>query len=415
MEKSTLEEFNHWWIKHTVDPDLALPFRRDSYTEIERNLQTKFITAFVGLRRVGKTVTMYQLIKKLIEEKKPLTNILFFSFDDMTATVRDVIETYRELHGKDFREEKTYIFFDEIQKCDGWENELKKYYDLYPKLKFVISGSESLFIRKKTKETLAGRIFEFNLTPFTFKEYLRFNGLQKEDEKYETRIWPHFITYAKKGGFPETFSMQSDKIFKEYIQALVLDKIVYKDIPKLFSIDDPEFLKTLTELIARNPGMYVDYQSLSKQYGKDRRVIKNYIAYLKDSFLITVLGNYRKGSTTLRKKKRAYPTDNALISLYANTMDDRFFGRLVETLAINHLQATAFWTNSNEIDVVKDGIPIEIKYQNTINTEDYKPLKEFMKKFGKSEGIIVTKKEEGELKLDCGTIKLIPVCKWLLS
>ena len=70
--------------------------------------------------------------------------------------------------------------------------------------------------------------------------------------------------------------------------------------------------------------------------------------------------------------------------------------------------------NSMVENLSKMGINIEIKYQNTINTEDYKPLKEFMKKFGKSEGIIVTKKEEGELKLDCGTIKLIPVCKWLL-
>lgn len=415
MEKSKLEEFNHWWIKKSVDPELALPFKREDYIEIERNLSNKFIIALVGLRRVGKTVTIYQLIKNLIDKRKPISNILFFSFDESSAKISDVINTYKEIHKKDFREEKIYIFLDEIQKCDHWESEIKKYYDLYPKLKFIISGSESLFIRKKTKETLAGRIFEFHLTPFTFKEYLRFNNIKKEDLKYETKILPFFHNYVEKGGFPESFSFKSDKEFREYIRTLVIDRIVYRDIPRMFNIEDPAFLQILLELIATNPGMYIDYLSLSKQYGKDRRVIKNYISYLKDSFLIIVLGNYRKGSTTLRKKKRAYPTDNALIYLYKPSIEEGFFGKMVETLVVNQTKAISFWKNGNEIDIVKDKIPIEIKYQNKIGNEDIKPLKEFMKKFVQKEGIMLTKKEEGEIKLENGIIKLTPVWKWLLK
>ena len=415
MERSKLEEFNHWWLREKVDPELALPFKRDNYAEIERSMNSKFILALVGLRRVGKTVTIYQLIEKLINEKKPVDSILFFSFDEMSAKLGDVIDTYKELHKKEFRDEKIYIFLDEIQKCDNWENEIKKYYDLYPKIKFVISGSESLFIRKKTKETLAGRLFEFNLTPFTFKEYLRFNGLNKDDFKYETKIWPFFLRFVEKGGFPETFSFKSDKEFKEYIRAIVIDKIVYKDIPRMFNIEDTEFLKIILELIATNPGMYVDYQSLSQQYGKDRRVIKNYISYLKDSFLITILGNYRKGSNTLRKRKRAYPTDNALIYLYKNTIENDFFGKMVETLAVNQAKATSFWKNGNEIDIIKENIPIEIKYQNNIEKSDFGPLKEFMRKFNKKQGIILTKKEERKITIEEGLISLVPVWKWLLE
>src|SRR3989344_7842113 len=160
MEKVKLEEFNHWWMSKKVDSDLALPFKRDIYPEIERHLNKRFILALVGLRRVGKTTIMYQLIQKLIGTNANRTNIFFFSFDEDLAKLNEVLEAYKEMHNKDFRGEKIYIFLDEIQKCNGWENELKKYYDLYPKLKFIISGSESLFIRKKTKETLAGRIFE---------------------------------------------------------------------------------------------------------------------------------------------------------------------------------------------------------------------------------------------------------------
>jgi len=416
MERAKLEEFNHWWTSEKVDTELALPFKRDIYPEIEKHMGKRFILALVGLRRVGKTTTMYQLIQKLIEAKIKKTAILFFSFDEVSAKLNEVLETYKEIHNKDFREEKIYIFLDEIQKCSGWENELKKYYDLYPKLKFIISGSESLFIRKKTKETLAGRIFEFTLTPFTFREYLRFNKIEENEFKYETKIKPFFNKFVEKGGFPETFSFETDKDFKEYIRALVVDKIVYKDIPRMFKLENADFLRVLLELISANPGMYIDYQSLSKQFEKDRRVIKDYINYLKESFLITILSNYRKGSiTTLRKKKRAYPTDNALTYLYKPKIEESFFGRMIEALAVNKLKASSFWKNGGEIDIVYEDIPIEVKYQEKISSEDFKPIREFMKKFNKKEGLMLTKKEEKEVKFEEGTIKLIPFWKWLLG
>ena len=416
MERFKLEEFNHWWISEKVDTELALPFKRDVYPEIERHIDKRFILALVGLRRIGKTTIMYQLIQKLIETKIDKTTILFFSFDEVSVKLNEVFETYKEIQNKDFREEKIYIFLDEIQKCSGWENELKKYYDLYPKLKFIISGSESLFIRKKTKETLAGRIFEFTLTTFTFREYLRFNKIEENEFKYETKIKPFFNKFVECGGFPETFSFETDKDFKEYIRALVVDKIVYKDIPRIFKLKDTDFLIVLLELISTNPGMYIDYQSLSKQFEKDRRVIKSYISYLKESFLITLLGNYRKGSiTTLRKKKRAYPTDNALTYLYKPKIEEDFLGRMIETLAVNKLKASSFWKNGGEIDIVHEDMPIEIKYQEKINSEDFKTIREFMKKFKKKKGLMLTKKEEKEVKFEKDTIRLIPIWKWLLE
>lgn len=415
MEKAKLEEFNTWWINGKVDPELALPFKRAIFSKVKNRLNQRFAIALTGLRRTGKTTIIYQLISELIQDKIHPSNILFFSFDDVSSEISEVISTYKEFQLKDFREEKCYVFFDEIQKQKNWENELKKYYDLYPKLKFIISGSESLFIRKKTKETLAGRIFEFTLTPFTFKEFLKLSNVRETDFKYETKMQPLFVNYALRGGFPETFSLESDRDFKEYIKSLVIDKIVYKDIPKMFKIGDPEFLGVLLELIATNPGMYLDYQSLSGQFGKDRRVIKDYIFYLKESYLISLLGNYRKSSTvTLRKKKRAYPRDNALSYLYKSKPDEAFFGRMIESLMVNKLGASSFWKNGTEIDIIYNDIPIEVKYQEKINSEDLKPLKEFMRKFNQKGGILITKKEEREVNLAEGKIRLIPAWKFAL-
>lgn len=416
MEKARLEEFNPWWLGGKVDPELALSYKRGLYHELVPDLKKRFILALVGLRRTGKTTLMYQLVQHLLEEGIPPANVLFFSFDEYPSTFDDVLNSYREINTKDLRAERTYVFLDEIQKLDNWQNTLKKYYDLYPKLKFIISGSESLFIRKKTKETMAGRVFESVLHPLDFREYLELNGIKEEALRYETAVLPLFLRFAGQGGFPETIPFTKTRELKTYVKSLVIDKIIYNDIPRLFHIEDPEFLVVLLELIAANPGMYVDYQSLAQQFGKDRRVIKDYLFYLKESFLIRLVGNYRKGSvaTTLRKKKRAYPTDAALIQLYKPSIDEQFFGRIVETAVVNALDASFFWKNSHEVDVVVSDIPVEVKYQETIVPSDLNGVREFMRKFKKTRGIVVTKKDERTVELEEGSIQLVPAWTFLL-
>ena len=162
--------------------------------------------------------------------------------------------------------------------------------------------------------------------------------------------------------------------------------------------------------------MYIDYQSLSKQFGKDRRVIKDYLFYLKESFLIRILWNYRKGKiTTLRKKKRAYPTDTGIIYLYKSQYDEAFFGKIVETAVANTIDSDLFWKNGHEIDFVHENTPIEVKYQEKINSEDFKGIREFMKKFSIKYGIMITKKDETIMNFEEGKIKLIPAWKWMLK
>ncbi|BCS91234.1 MAG: hypothetical protein ARM1_0691 [Candidatus Micrarchaeota archaeon] len=415
MDTRKLEYFNHWWIKGKVDLELALTFKRDVYNEIKARLDSRFIIALTGLRRVGKSTIMYQLIDDLISNGVDATDILFFSFDESNVSVNEVIKAYTEFHKKDLREKRAYIFLDEIQKCKNWENEVKIYYDIYPKLKIIVSGSESLFIRKRSKETLSGRVFEFKIDPFSFSEYLKINGVNKKEFIYETKILPYFYKYIAYGGFPETFKFNSEKDFREYIRALVVDRIIYQDTPRIFHIDDPDFLRMLFELVASNPGLYIDYQSIGREFGKDRRVVRDYFRYLEESFLIRTLVNYRKSSASkLRKLKRAYPTDNAFIHLYRPDFDEEFKGKLVETAVVNALKADAFWKSSKEVDIVLEGKPIEVKYQESLREEDLKAIIKFMSRFDEKEGVVLTKNDEMSISIRDKTIKLIPVHKLLL-
>ena len=130
------------------------------------------------------------------------------------------IKTYEEkVLKKKIDSERIYILLDEIQKCKNWQNKLKIFYDLYPNLKFIISGSASVKINKKAKESLAGRMFDFVLEPLDLKEFLEWKNIkikEKNLELFKDRVMPLFYDYLRKGGFPEIIDEDDEKIKKLY-------------------------------------------------------------------------------------------------------------------------------------------------------------------------------------------------------
>lgn len=413
MRKEKLEEFNEWWFTERVPKDLLEEYKRQLFFTILENVEKRHILSIVGLRRTGKTTIMYQVIDYLLQKGVKPRDIIYFSFDEMVENLDDVIDTYRETQNRDFRKGRTYVFLDEVQKLRDWQNQIKKYYDLYPKLKFMISGSASLFVEKLSKETLAGRIHEFYLPTLSFKEFLDFKGIKPEP--FAPRIKPEFMDYINKGGFPEMVNETNMREVGRYIRSSVIDKIVYRDIPRISAIKNVDLLHRLLESIAINPGMYLNYQSLAQQFDSDRRTIKEYVMWLKESFLIRLMGNYRRGTVTLRKDKRAYLLDTGIISAFKPVIDDAFLGRMIENAVINALEAKAFWRNRREIDAIVDGIPVEVKYQKKIIKTDLKGIKEFMGKFKANKAFVITKDREETMKVEYGSVVFIPAWKLLLD
>jgi predicted AAA+ superfamily ATPase len=76
------------------------------------------------------------------------------------------VEKYLEITELDPTKDHIYIFLDEIQKIEDWQSKVKIYYDLYPNIKFIVSGSSSLYLKKQ--ESLAGRMQEIQIKPLNF-------------------------------------------------------------------------------------------------------------------------------------------------------------------------------------------------------------------------------------------------------
>ena len=412
MERETLERWNEWWFTGKVPAELAPEQARDLFAQLEPLLTSRQVLLVVGLRRTGKTTLLYQLIRRLLEKGIQKDALLYFSFDEKVESVEELLQAYQEQRGVDFRNERVVVFLDEIQKVPGWENQLKKYYDLYPKMKVIISGSESPFLSAQTKETLAGRVYEFVLPTLSFSEYVRFSG-QNPEALPAARAQQLCTEFVMQGGFPEM--MGKDGRERERYAKAVADKVVFQDLAPLTGVRDAEVMKALIETIAVNPGMYMEYQSLAKQLGKDRRSIKSYVQLLEQGFLVRVLGNYRKGRlASLRKTKRAYLTDTSFLAAYKGQVDEAFFGRMVETAVVNGLDGRMFWKNSHEVDLIGK-IPIEVKYVGKVTDRDVAGLRACMRACGFRNGLLLTKNQEGVRQVPEGRITLIPVWRFLLK
>lgn len=401
-----MEETNVWWTK-----DFHIPGYKDRvlHSEIEKFMKTRQIVALTGLRRVGKTTMMFKFIKEYLDAGFPKQNIFYFSFDDYSSVrISDMANIYKRLFNKNLDSENYLFVFDEIQKIKNWEEQLKRIYDLYPKIKFLISGSESLFIRRKSRESLAGRIFEFKLNPLNFKEYLEFKDKKFEPlTLYEEDLLREFNNFLVCNGFPELIDKEPE-IIKKYIREGVIDKILYHDMSEVFGVKNLAIIRKIFDIIYNNPGQIIELQQFASEVGITRHLLSEYLEYLEESFLIKKLYNYSKNARkTQRRLKKYYPTLLNPLLIKDN------FAKIFEQAMVVHSNADFFWRDAykNEVDIIKTDplVAIEVK-SGGIKESNLDSLKKFTKKFNPKKAMVISYNTEKVIS----AIKVIPAWKWLL-
>ena len=379
-----LNKSNKWWkekFEFKFKPRLI-------YQEIKKFMHVRQIISLTGLRRTGKTTIMLKIVYDNIP-KFDRMNIVYFSFDEFRKIkLIEVINAYVKIINKDINKEKYLFLFDEIQKVENWEEQLKRIYDEHSNIKFIISGSESLFIRKKSRESLAGRMFEFQVKILTFKEFLSFKNLKFDNlSLYKEEILREYKNFLFSNGFPEMVG-EKREIADKYVKNNVIEKIIYRDIPQIIPVQEPAILEQIFKIILNDPGEIISLDDLAKELRISRQTVSLYIDYLEKSFLIRKLYNFsRNARKTQRKLKKYYPTIISHELVEKNEMS----GKVFETFIVNQLDAEFFWrdTYKNEVDIVKINsniLPIEVK----ISKVEARTLKLFMKKFKVDKGIILT-------------------------
>jgi len=408
-------DFNPWWETGAIDRDTASMKRRDLFPTLKESLEARFIEIIIGLRRVGKTVLMHQLIAHLLNNGIDAKRIFYYSFDIERKDLNKVISEYEAkiLHGK-IKEKHVFLFFDEIHKLEDWENKVKVLYDLNPGVKQILSGSASLNLMRRSRESLAGRAKFHYLSPLSFKEFLEFRSEKiperEEFEIYRRKLEIMLAEFMYKG-FPETIDMEEHKA-REYVRELIAERIIYRDIPETFRIEDFEIIRILADYIFKNPGIILNIESLSRDLGRHKKTIRNALNYLELSFLIKRVSNLR-GSflSTSRKNRKAYPLHPALSLSKDEDMN-------LECLVRSETNAEYYWRKQNyEVDFVLKNekvIPIEVKNKERINRRDLKGLLKFCSIAEIHEGFVVSRGgDERSIEADGVRIKIVPVSRFL--
>lgn len=414
---SLFGRFNPWW-----SGTYAIDFKeRKVFDEVSKYLNSKQILALTGLRRTGKTTILRKTISDYLTRGFEAKRIFFFSFDDFEIELLALIEEYEKTTGLLIKEGKFLIVLDEVQKLRNWAEQVKILYDLYaPSVKILVSGSESLFIKKKSKESLAGRIYEFKVEPLSFREFLEFKGIKFEvNSIYENVLKIEFENYFKTQGFPELVNENNPEKITRYLQEGIVEKIIYIDLPKTFKIRNVETLKQLLRVIIENPGQIREVENLASQFKASRAVISNYLNYLQDAFLVKKLYNY-SGSVSKqeRKLKKFYSAITSTALIFSLSGNDRAIA--FENFTVTKLNAARhFWRDErkNEVDIVltkgssNDApFPIEVKYGKIA----YNGVIAFMRRFNLSKATIISKDEESTVQVKNFEIKIIPLWKYLL-
>ncbi|MBI1266466.1 MAG: AAA family ATPase [Cryomorphaceae bacterium] len=352
--QARIADDNSWWVDGKIPYYNDLSKRRyyRGFFDLVTQRFPHRAVVLMGPRRIGKTVMMYQAIQNLIHEGVDPKQIFYFSLDTPIYTNMPLEELiYDGLAIHSTKLEDAYFFFDEIQYLKDWEIHLKSLVDRHRKSKFIASGSAAAALRMKSIESGAGRFTDYFLPPLTFSEYIDLNGYN--DLLVETHVnfnGPrrfyksldietfnnHFVDYINFGGFPE-IALNAEKVKnpERVIQKDITDKVIMKDLPSLFGIENTLELQQFFNVLSYRTGEILDYKKVSQETKTDSKTIKKYIKYLEAAFLIKVL--HRVDISAKRFKNitqfKIYLTNPSLyIGLFGRiSMDDERFPHLVET------------------------------------------------------------------------------------
>lgn len=416
---------NPWWTNGVVPPDLLKPFRRNLFQDLIRFLADRQVLVIRGLRRTGKTTLLFQLVGHLIDQGVAPRHLIYYSFDELTWKLDSLVSYVEEtvLQGPLREVGRVYFLLDEVQRLDEWALQVKQFYDLYPNVKFVVSGSASLGIERAAQESLAGRSYYFDLGPLSFREYLALAHEIEPDG--DVRLWqrelaPLVIRYLARG-LPEIVAEEDEERIRRYIWEGVTERVLYRDLPAQYDVRDPELLKDLLLRTLDRPGWYVNFDSVSRELRRDRRTLARYLGYLEYAYLVRTVANYRGSlAASSRKLKRAYPIHPCLaIAVYGQTLER--LPLLVEAGVRSHFEAQHYWrADHQEVDFVvpRDGktIAVEVKFvRQPLTPRDLRGLRTFLRRFPQSQGLVVTRDQWEDWQLEEGAVRLRPFWAVLLE
>ena len=406
-------------------------------SHIKPFLERKEAIAIVGPRQSGKTTLVKHLTDELQNRGKKVKFITFEKIADLNL-FQNSIEDFKKI-----ATEFDCVIIDEFQYAKDGGQKLKYLFDTTD-IKFIVTGSSSLDLKFQTGKYMVGRIFNFELLPFSFREYLsakdpeifallsksfsadallNFDIAKGFGAEINSRIAVLLESFVVYGGYPAVVVAES-AIEKEKILESIADNYILKEIRGLLKLETEDELSRLQKFLASQIGNLISYEelaSVSRLSGKD---LRKHLNILEKTYIISLIKPFFTNKRTeLTKNPKSFFIDlgirNYLLGDFRPLASRQDAGALMENCALNALQKIypaqtfKYWRTKSkaEVDFIIEKessvIPIEVKYSSkkTIG----KSLHSFIEKFNPPKTIILTKDFLAEEKIKKSKTQFIPL------
>ncbi len=339
--------------------------RRSLFDEIMRTLASDItLTVIYGLRGVGKTFLLYQVMDALDREGIPVYYVpvadLYRRLRDPRATFYAVFD-YMGLPPHEL-EERTIVLFDEVHVVPDWDGWLKEVYEraLASPLSMVATGSSSLGLLRG-KEILRRAALR-EMPPLSFPEYLHISSLGRWKRPTLPPPWERLERYLLtelddafgdalavyrrfllSGGFP--LFMRAGQEYYELLRGVV-SKIVQEDLPAVGNLSGESLAiaDDVLTFLAETVGAPVSLDRISSRIGVPRSTVHKLIRHLELTGVIFSLSVYGSPARRLRSPKKYYFASPDLIPAILGYRGERAALERLPALLENGIASTLYYS-----------------------------------------------------------------------
>ena len=290
-------------------------YKREKYLKKIRPFYSEedLIKVITGVRRCGKSSLMETICDELKQtmgvKDEQIIYIDLDSRKNRNIKTADALETLIE--SQTTPKEKIYLFIDEIQNVDSFEEVINGYrtdggYSIF------ITGSNSYLLSGELSTKLIGRYIEFELYTLSFDEYLEMKRFYNKDINPNTIV--ELNNYILEGGFPRTIQFDDLQVKRTYTESVVRE-IFEKDIRKRVKIRNREAFESVEHFIINNFGATTSISGLQESLEKNgmkisRATLSNYIKILVDAKILYECSRFdMKSKKSLSGEKKYYVSD----------------------------------------------------------------------------------------------------------
>lgn len=415
---------------------------------------TDLIKVVTGIRRCGKSSLLKLMQMHLKDSGIHQNQIIAINFESLVFQEMSYQDLYQYVRKRVVENKKMYLFFDELQRIDQWEDAINSFRvdfdcDIY------ITGSNSYLLSSEYATYLSGRYVEIKMYPLSFKEFIDFNGYSLKS--YQTPLADKrkravnengdivelsdlFQAYMRYGGMPgmSDIGLEQEKamiLLDGIYSTVIVRDILDRQYKRQRQITDAALLKKIVLFLADNIGNNTSLNSIgntlvsekmlqnSPKQGKPAvQTIAAYIDALEQSFMFYDVKRFDiKGKEYLRTLGKYYIVDIGLRN-YLLGFRNRDRGHALENVVYFELLRRGYDVaigkiDSLEIDFVATKVDEILYIQVTesmrdeqVRQRELKPLEKIRNNYEK---VVITL--EKAIDEDYGGIKVVELIGWLLD